>query len=91
MDGALTSLNSSRGGGGSSAAGADGTHRSLLARLIPDFAFGSLADEKLAALTKSSATDLLGLAPPPKSSLFRLAPRPSPDVSSFRRRLLTPS
>jgi glycosyltransferase involved in cell wall biosynthesis len=65
--------------------------RSLLARLIPDFAFGSLADEKLAALTKSSATDLLGLAPPPKSSLFRLSPRPSPDVSGFRRRLLTPS
>ena len=65
--------------------------RSLLARLIPDFAFGSLADEKLAALTKSSATDLLGLAPPPKSSLFRLSPTPAADVPSFRRRLLTPS
>jgi hypothetical protein len=65
--------------------------RSLLARLIPDFTFGSLADEKLATLTKSSATDLLGLAPPPKSSLFRPAPKPSPDVSGFRRRLLTPS
>ena len=65
--------------------------RSLLARLIPDFAFGSLADEKLAALTKSSATDLLGLAPPPKSSLFRLSPTPTADVPSFRRRLLTPS
>ena len=65
--------------------------RSLLARLIPDFAFGSLADEKVAALTKSSATDLLGLAPPPKSSLFRLSPTPTADVPSFRRRLLTPS
>ena len=65
--------------------------RSLLARLIPDFAFGSLADEKLAALTKSSASDLLGLAPPPKSGLFRLSPTPSPDVPGFRRRLLTPS
>ena len=65
--------------------------RSLLARLIPDFAFGSLADEKLAALTKSSATDLLGLVPPPKSGLFRLAPTPAADVPSFRRRLLTPS
>ena len=65
--------------------------RSLLARLIPDFAFGSLADEKLAALTKSSATDLLGLVPPPKSGLFRLAHTPAADVPSFRRRLLTPS
>lgn len=62
--------------------------RSLLARVLPDFDCGSLADEKLAAATGGRDRDWLGLAPPAKSGLFGARRRPPADLPGFRRLLL---